>query len=151
MKTRIREALERGDYLDIGEITFVSHDKAIGNNYIGRHAEEFLCDVADDLNQQGNFTFYIYGKRRPCITCAARMQVTGILHYNRNHGRLFRHTTNHMTDDQTREVIRMLIEESSHITQRTVDVVGRNVAPYLTTHYPSAVSYYTSPSPRDRG
>ena len=103
-----------------------------------RHAEEFLCDKAQSLKESAiEYTFYIYGKRRPCITCAARMKTTEIHQFNRKHGRLFLHTTDNMPLNQAKEVIKMLIEESSHITQRAVDAKGNKVDPFTTTYYAS--------------
>ena len=128
----ITEAMLTKFPLSLGKIEFVDE----GKKYDKKHAEEFLCDKADQLKKKGNYTFYIYGKRRPCITCAARMKVTGIHHYNEKHGRLFRHTTEHLTDAQAHEVIRILVEEPSYITQRTV-IKKQKLENITTTHYAS--------------
>ena len=123
VKTKITNALRSGQYFDLGNITFVSHNDRKRNAYDGRH----LCDKAKNLKH--SYKFYIYGKRRPCITCAARMEVTKIDNYNKKHGRLFRHTTKNLTPEQAHEVIRILVEEPSYITQRSVKTT--------TTHYAS--------------
>ena len=55
-----------------------------------RHAEEYLCDIADSLKaEEEGLRFTIYSKKDPCITCTARMKVSHINDYSPNYGRLF--------------------------------------------------------------
>ena len=64
------------------------------NNYPEKHAEEILCDKAQEILDNDhcqNPKFYIYGKRRPCLTCYSRMEIMKIDHFNRNHGKFWFH------------------------------------------------------------
>ena len=63
------------------------------SNYSEKHAEEILCDKAQEIleNNNQNPKFYIYGKRRPCLTCYSRMEIMKIHHFNRNHGKFWPH------------------------------------------------------------
>ena len=87
-----------------------------------RHAEEFLCDWADKLKKKDrNAIFYIYGKKRPCMTCSARMKCSGIQHYNKHHGRLFMHAVKYQkTKEETKETIKLILKGPSYVT------VGKN-------------------------
>lgn len=41
------------------------------------HAEIVLCDEAEKIRKDHNDAkFYIYGKKRPCLTCFSRLQMT---------------------------------------------------------------------------
>jgi len=81
-----------------------------------RHAEEYLCDIADSLKttEQSLFTFTIYGKKRPCITCTARMRVSGIHDYNPHYGRLFLHALDEQTPEVYHETLKLLVEAPSY-------------------------------------
>ena len=62
--------------------------------YCEKHAEEILCDKAQEIlenNHYQNPKFYIYGKKRPCLTCYSRMEMMKIHHFNRNHGKFWLH------------------------------------------------------------
>ena len=63
------------------------------SNYSAKHAEEILCDKAHEIleNNNRNPKFYIYGKRRPCLTCYSRMEIMKIHHFNRNHEKFWPH------------------------------------------------------------
>ena len=66
------------------------------SNHCEKHAEEILCDKAQeiiDIDPSQNQKFYIYGKKRPCLTCYSRMEVMKIHHFNRNHGKFWLHGT----------------------------------------------------------
>ena len=105
------------------------------NPYPGRHAEEFFCDRAIEFREQyRNAEFFIYGKRRPCITCKVKMETARITHFNRNHGRLFLNTIINgsryrLTPAEMHRVINILLREPSNITSRRDGPT--------TTHYPS--------------
>ena len=110
------------------------------NPYPGRHAEEFLCDRANALREERKkmlrragkpYTFFIYGKRRPCITCKVKMQTARITHFNINHGRLFLNTiiNGRLTPAEMHRVINILLRKPSNITSRRDGTI--------TTHYPS--------------
>jgi len=105
-----------------------------------RHAEEYLCDQADKLKiQYGQKSmFYMYGKKRPCMTCSARMKCSGIQHYNKHHGRLFLHAVDSSyllkgnvpkevieaekarEDKKATETIKLLLEGPSYISEDLV-------------------------------
>ena len=64
------------------------------NNYSEKHAEEILCDKVQEILEYDhcqNPKFYIYGKKRPCLTCYSRMEMMKIHHFNRNHGKFWLH------------------------------------------------------------
>ena len=104
------------------------------NQYPGRHAEEFLCDRAIECKEQyPTAEFFIYGKRRPCITCKVKMETASIANFNENHGRLFLNTIikdgrYRLTPAEMHRVINILLTGPSNITSRGDDT---------TTHYPS--------------
>ena len=64
------------------------------SNNPGRHAEEHLCDTALRLRysteRDRRMTFQICGKKRPCKSCAGRMEAyCGFIGYNQNSGFFF--------------------------------------------------------------
>ena len=136
-KQNIIDGLQNNEFLDFTGVEFVTNENA----YNGRHAEEFLCDRAIELRDEDpNTEFFIYGKRRPSITCKVKMETARIDHFNRNHGRLFLHTTdgNRLTNDERTRVIEILVEEPSNITMRIRwDEYGRIIEQETTTHYAS--------------
>ena len=76
------------------EFEFVGNKNV--SNYCEKHAEEILCDKAQDIidnDPSQNPKFYIYGKKRPCLTCYSRMEIMKIHHFNRNHGKFWLHGT----------------------------------------------------------
>ena len=76
------------------EFEFVGNKNV--SNYREKHAEEILCDKAQDIidnDPSQNPKFYIYGKKRPCLTCYSRMEIMKIHHFNRNHGKFWLHGT----------------------------------------------------------
>ena len=87
-----------------------------------RHAEEFLCDIADKLTKQNSspYRFTIYGKKRPCLTCAARMRISKIDVYNQHHGRFFLHAINYMTEEHRFEALKLLLEGPTHVSQEGI-------------------------------
>jgi len=84
-----------------------------------RHAEEYLCDMADKLKiQYGQKSiFYMYGKKRPCMTCSARMKCSGIQYYNKHHGRLFMHGVNCQGREEAKETMKLLLKGPSYISE----------------------------------
>ena len=135
----IINGLENDEFLDFTGVEFVTNEND-ENAYNGRHAEEFLCDRALTLREEGYTNFFIYGKRRPCITCRVKMETARINHFNRKHGRLFLHTTdgNRLTNEEQTSLITILGNEPSNITKRiTRGRDGRIIEQETTTHYAS--------------
>ena len=65
----------------------------IKDGYFKKHAEEHLCDVADRLRIKYPaklLYFKIYGRKRPCTTCAGRMYCAKIDEFNKNSGLMIR-------------------------------------------------------------
>lgn len=63
-----------------------------------RHAEEILCD---NINHSQKMATYIYGTKRPCLSCYSRMQKEREkreieIHFSKDHGRFWKHTVNHV-------------------------------------------------------
>ena len=89
------------------------------SNNPGRHAEEHLCDRALRLRysteRDRRMTFQICGKKRPCKSCAGRMEACGFIGYNQNSGYFFM--------DSLREQLRNsdfpAVEESLRLLLRT--------------------------------
>lgn len=67
------------------------------------HAEVYLCKTAQQLGN--NRTTAIYGVKRPCVTCAVRMETARIRHFNPHYGRLFLNTTHDLSVDQAESVV----------------------------------------------
>ena len=62
-----------------------------------RHAEEYLCDKAEELRRsdpKSNWIFRIYGKKRPCMTCVGRMKASKIDMFKDRPGLVWRYCLN---------------------------------------------------------
>lgn len=84
-----------------------------------RHAEEFLCDVAEEIRKQNSrktYTFYIYGKKRPCMSCSGRMEEADIDYYNPNPGYLWLHGIKYQSQNAARNTLRLLLTTPPHVT-----------------------------------
>ena len=74
------------------KIEFVSSKN--GSYYREMHAEKNLCDEAERIRQNNLCqvaTFYIYGKKCPCISCFSRMEMANIHDFNKHHGKFWFH------------------------------------------------------------
>ena len=64
-----------------------------------RHAEEILCDKLKELKTVKRA--YIYGTKRPCLSCYSRMQMENEmsnveLRFSKNHGKFWMYTVTHV-------------------------------------------------------
>ena len=101
------EKIERNDAneTEIQEIFNILRDEAnersihlIHPNDGLRHAEEYLCDIAEELRKskpQSYWRFRIYGKKRPCMTCVGRMKASKIDMFNDRPGLVWEHCFKH--------------------------------------------------------
>ena len=93
----LRNRLER--ILNSDKLTKISFVRNIfSKEEPNRHAEEILCD---NINQSQKLPIYIYGTKRPCLSCYSRMEKErekrGIeIHFSKDHGRFWKHTVNHV-------------------------------------------------------
>lgn len=119
---RLQKVVKDGKYLklpffmfreDATYLLFINNNKAFKN----LHAEALLCDVADFFRKSGKFEFSIYGKSRPCITCAAQMQALNIANYNNHPGFLYKHEFEKLTPYQANEVINIMFNYPTFVTQ----------------------------------
>jgi len=93
-----------------------------------RHAEEYLCDKAEELRKsepQSTWRFRIYGKKRPCMTCVGRMRASKIDFFNERPGLIWWHCLEKqislMNENGNNVVIqsfKLLLTTPSHITKR---------------------------------
>lgn len=82
-----------------------------------RHAEEFLCDVAEKIREsQPEFKFAIYGKRRPCMSCSGRMETSEIDYYNLHPGYLWLHGIKYQSEEAARNTLKLLLTKLSCVT-----------------------------------
>ncbi|XP_057289333.1 uncharacterized protein LOC130612060 [Hydractinia symbiolongicarpus] len=83
-----------------------------------RHAEEWLCDVADHLRKtdEKKYTFRIYGKKRPCVGCCGRMMTSKIDDYNKNSGYYWVHTIEQQSEEVARNTFKLAIRSVPNIT-----------------------------------
>ena len=107
---------------------FVSNKN--GTFYSEKHAEEILCDKAEEILEYDHYQnpkFYIYGKKRPCLTCFSRMEMTKIHHFNRNHGKFWLHGMK-LRDDNNKHIrntdvlintLKLLSTGTIHVTVAT--------------------------------
>ena len=93
------------------------------------HAEVYLRNKAQRLGLAGNTrkTTSIYGLKRPCVTCAVRMEEAQITNFNKHHGRLFLNTTDTLTKGQACTVVHKLIDKDLYVT-----ITRKGIS---TTHY----------------
>ena len=64
-----------------------------------RHAEEILCDKLKELKTVKRA--YIYGTKRPCLSCYSRMQMEdemsqADLRFRKDHGKFWMYTVSHV-------------------------------------------------------
>ena len=107
---------------------FVSNKN--GTFYSEKHAEEIFCDKAEEILEYDHYQnpkFYIYGKKRPCLTCFSRMEMTKIHHFNRNHGKFWLHGMK-LRDDNNKHIrntdvlintLKLLSTGTIHVTVAT--------------------------------
>lgn len=81
-----------------------------------RHAEEYLCDIADHataIGKEDNKTVYacIGGKKRPCMGCSGRMEVS-IDNYGKNPGLFWTHTLENQSPQAAKATINLLLSKS---------------------------------------
>ena len=74
-----------------------------------RHAEEILCDKLKELKTVKRA--YIYGTKRPCLSCYSRMQMENEmsqveLRFSKDHGKFWMHTVTHVGDKSNGREIR---------------------------------------------
>ena len=117
----IWDLLESSDESSDKKINFIEHNYSQSVNY-RRHAEEYLCDKAEDLRKterNNGLEFYIYGKKRPCMTCAGRMKHSRIDHFNQRPGLIFPYAFNEQLNfkpDAAKESLKLIQTTPSHIT-----------------------------------
>ena len=92
-----------------------------------RHAEEYLCDVADNIILQSKrrtnalsadtqLASYIFGKTRPCMGCCGRMASSKIDYYNKHCGYLCTHGIEDQTQEAARNTLGLLLTEQPHVS-----------------------------------
>lgn len=83
-----------------------------------RHAEEWLCDVADHLRKtdEKKYSFRIYGKKRPCVSCCGRMMTSKIDDYNKNSGYFWIPTIEQQSEEVARNTLKLAIRSVPNIT-----------------------------------
>ena len=110
-----------------GRLSFAFLTNQYGTYYSEMHAEEILCDKAEDylsLSSIKDPTFYIYGKKRPCVSCSSRMKISKINYFNRHHGKFWSHgltlkvgkRTNREADVIT-NTLKLLATSTVHVTE----------------------------------
>ena len=102
----------------------------VGNNnvsyYCEKHAEETSCDKAQEIidnDPSQNPKFYIYGEKRPCLTCYSRMDIMKIHHFNRNHDKFWLHGTK-LRDNNNKHIrnIDVLINTLKLLSTSTIHI-----------------------------
>lgn len=82
-----------------------------------RHAEEFLCDIAEYAKQfKENLYTCIAGKKRPCMGCSGRMESVGISNYGKFPGLFWTHTIKIQPKEVAIKIVEQLIEKPSHVS-----------------------------------
>lgn len=87
---------------------------------LGRHAEEFLCDIAEVANALAateKLPIYssVGGKKRPCMSCSGRM--TGIIsNFSQYPGLFWKQTIGNQTPEAAQRTLSTLASQSSCIT-----------------------------------
>lgn len=108
-----------------GNVFFVS---ITGHSNKQRHAEEFLCDIAEyvksreqeiknrsSISNESAIPMHtaIAGKKRPCIGCSGRMR-TLISNYGQFPGKFWSHTIKDQPQNAQIETLKLLHEASAH-------------------------------------
>ena len=107
-------------------LSFVFLINQYGTDYSDMHAEEILCDEAEAYLSNLSIKdpiFYIYGKKRPCISCYSRMEILKINNFNRRHGKFWSHGVRlnvgkqtHRKADIVTNTLKLLVKSNVHIT-----------------------------------
>lgn len=104
------------------------HDRIVLNNsYHVKHAEEVLCDRAEQIKQSNpNVEIYIFGKRRPCLSCYSRLQMVlgednERCYFNPNNGYFYRQSLSWQSSKVARNTRTLMATRNMHITRRSVE------------------------------
>jgi hypothetical protein len=97
----VNDAINQSNNIYFIDISDYQHEK--------RHAEEFLCDIAEYIRkQQTELYSCIAGKKRPCIGCSARLKSAEISKYGKSPGRFWSNTIENKTAEDALETIKLL-------------------------------------------
>ncbi len=102
-------------------ICFISPNYKVKNDK--RHAEEFLCDIAEEAKKLAKDVYAsVAGKKRPCVGCSGRMKKL-IDNYNPYPGKYWSHTIKYQDTKIAENTEKILLEKKSHAS---LDKSGNN-------------------------
>ena len=99
--------------------------------YLERHAEEILCDEAQQIQEHNqifkNPLFYVFGKKRPCISCYRQIEMLKINYFNSYHGLFWRHSIKFKDGKQTIRTIDVVVNTLKLLATTTVHITVSNI------------------------
>jgi len=106
-KCHIRYALKQEHTIYLVEVKSCPHKL--------RHAEEFLVDIRDFIEDDNGLYSCIGGKKRPCMACSGRMQ-NRINQYSRFSGGFWINTIEYQSPKVARNTLKLLFTQPVHIS-----------------------------------
>ena len=104
VKNEAKLKIENNELLSKGLKLIQANNLIFENNYFqisdpNRHAEEILCDKLKEMKTVKRA--YIYGTKRPCLSCYSRMQMENEmsqveLRFRKDHGKFWMYTVKHV-------------------------------------------------------
>ena len=104
VKNEAKLKIENNELLSKGLKLIQDNNLIFENNYFqisdpNRHAEEILCDKLKEMKTVKRA--YIYGTKRPCLSCYSRMQMENEmsqveLRFRKDHGKFWMYTVTHV-------------------------------------------------------
>ena len=104
VKNEAKVKIENNELLSKGLKLIQANNLIFENNYFqisdpNRHAEEILCDKLKEMKTVKRA--YIYGTKRPCLSCYSRMQMENEmsqveLRFRKDHGKFWMYTVTHV-------------------------------------------------------
>ena len=104
VKNEAKLKIENNELLSKGLKLIQANNLIFENNYFqisdpNRHAEEILCDKLKEMKTVKRA--YIYGTKRPCLSCYSRMQMENEmsqveLRFRKDHGKFWMYTVTHV-------------------------------------------------------
>ena len=104
VKNEAKLKIENNELLSKGLKLIQANNLIFESNYFqisdpNRHAEEILCDKLKEMKTVKRA--YIYGTKRPCLSCYSRMQMENEmsqveLRFRKDHGKFWMYTVKHV-------------------------------------------------------
>ena len=114
VKNEAKLKIENNELLSKGLKLIKAENLIFQSNYFqipdpNRHAEEILCDKLKELKTVKRA--YIYGTKRPCLSCYSRMQMENEmsqveLRFRKDHGKFWMYTVTHVGNKSNGREIR---------------------------------------------